>query len=160
MAIPQPQYQAPQHEEPQHTEPQPEEPGPELDSRCAVAPQLFVPPPQFGRLPHSGPPRESAPSQVPHPDTSSGIAQPEPLAGFGARAIIFLIDYGVPLLVLILLFCLSARIGSTAWRLVLAVVGVGLLGCGVWNRCYRRGVTGRSLGARVVAMTGRRRLAR
>jgi hypothetical protein len=150
MAIPQPQYQAPQHEEP----------GSELDSRRAVAPQLFVPPPQFGRLPHNGPLRESAPSQVPQPDTSSGIAQPEPLAGFGGRAIIFLIDYGVPILVLILLFCLGARIGSTAWRLVLAVVGVGLLGCGVWNRCYRRGATGRSLGARVVAITGRRKLAR
>lgn len=141
-------------------QPQHEEPGSELDSRCAVAPQLFVPPPQFGRLPHFAPLRESAPSQVPQPDTSSGIAQPEPLVGLGARAIIFLIDYGVPVILLILLLCLGARTGSTAWRLVLAVVGVGLLGCGVWNRCYRRSALRRSLGARVVAMIERRKLAR
>ncbi|MGH3866335.1 MAG: hypothetical protein ACRDQ4_09420 [Pseudonocardiaceae bacterium] len=160
MTIPQPQYQEPQRQDSQY-----QEPSPELDSPSAFAPQLSVPPPQFGRLPDIIPLREPAPSQVPQVDTSSRIPQPEPRAGLGARAIIFLIDYVAPVIVLILLLCLGARAGSTAWRLVLAVVGVGLLGCGVWtsggvwNSGYRRGTTRRSLGARVVRMTEHRKLA-
>lgn len=133
MLIPQPHHREPQHEDPQF-----QGPGAELDSHCGVAPQLFVPPPQFGRLPHTASLREPAPLQVPQPGISSGIAQPELRAGLWARSVIFLTDYGIPVIVLILLLCLGARIGSTTGRLVVAVVGVGLLGC-------------------VVLMTGRRR---
>lgn len=156
MTIPQPQYQKPQHQQPQY-----EDPCPALDNPSTPAPQLLVPPPQFGRLPHNTSPEESAPSRFPQVDSSSRSAQPEPLAGFGARAIIFLIDYVTPAIGLIILLCLGVRTGSTVWRLVLAVVGVGLLGCGIWNwRLSPRGATARSLGCRVLRMTEDRRLVR
>jgi hypothetical protein len=150
---------------PQHEDAQYQDPGPELDSASALAPHLLAPPPQFGRLPHGAPLREFSPAQVSLPGTSSRIPQPEPLAGLGVRVlgvrvIVFLIDYMAPVIALILLFCLGARTGSTAWRLVLAVVGVGLLGGGIWNCCHRPGATRRSLGRRVVRMTEHREPAR
>ena len=170
----------PQSPMPQHTTPQPQhqDPYPDLGSHCAATvPPLFVPPPQFGRSPHTTPSREPVRSQIHLADTNSRTRQPEPslappdvgalgdahvpgpLADFGARAIIFLIDYVAPVIVLILLVCLGARTGSTAWRLVLAVVCAGLLGCGAWNWRLPAGTTGRSLGRRVVRMTERRKLA-
>jgi hypothetical protein len=151
------------------SQPRYQDPCPELDSPSTARSPLFVPPPQFGRLPHTTPLREPARSQVRPADTSSQTPQPEPprappdvgalgaaqipgpLADFGARTISFLIDYVAPVIVLSLLLSLGAVTGSTAWRLVLAAVGyLGLLGFGIWNSGYLQGTTGRSLGRRVV----------
>ncbi len=78
------------------------------------------------------------------------VEVPQPLAGFGARAISFLIDYVAPVIVLNLLLSLVVVTGSPAWRPSLAAVGcLGLLGFGVWNSGYLQGTTGRSLGRRV-----------
>ncbi|MGH3782923.1 MAG: RDD family protein [Pseudonocardiaceae bacterium] len=75
---------------------------------------------------------------------------PEPLAGFGARAISSLIDYVAPVIVLNLLLSLVVANGGLAWRPMLATVGyLVLLGFGVWNSGYLQGTTGRSLGRRV-----------
>lgn len=134
----------------------------------------FLPPPQFGRLPHSIQLRETARLQEPAPspqaDTGAqtgptphtvhlepplrpsdvgelgAVEGPQRLAGFGARAISFLIDYVAPVIVLNLLISLGVVTGSPS----LAVVGcLGLLGFGVWNSGYLQGTTGRSLGRRV-----------
>jgi uncharacterized RDD family membrane protein YckC len=78
------------------------------------------------------------------------VEAPQPLAGFGARAISFLIDHVAPVIVLSLLLCLDVVLGSPAWRPSLAAVGcLGLLCFGVWNSGYLQGTTGRSLGRRV-----------
>ncbi|MBA2473886.1 MAG: RDD family protein [Pseudonocardiales bacterium] len=99
---------------------------------------------QIGRAPHTvhlEPPLR--PSDV---GELGAVEGPQPLAGFGARAISFLIDYVVPVIVLNLLISLGVVTGSPS----LAVVGcLGLLGFGVWNSGYLQGTTGRSLGRRV-----------
>ncbi len=78
------------------------------------------------------------------------VGVPQPLAGFGARAISFLIDYVAPVILANLLLSLGIATGSSAWRPALAAVGcLGLLGFGVWNSGYLQGATGRSLGRRV-----------
>ncbi len=159
---------------PPQTSSQPQDPCPDLDSPSTAVPPLFVPPPQFGRSPHTTPSREPARSQIRPADTSSQTRQPSrtpqpepslappdvgalgaaqvpgPLADFGARAISFLIDCVAPVIVLNLLLSLGAVTGGTAWGLAPAVVGyLGLLVFGVWNSGYLQGTTGRSLGRRV-----------
>jgi uncharacterized RDD family membrane protein YckC len=103
---------------------------------------------QSGRTPlavHSEPPLR--PSDVGELGT---VEAPQPLAGFGARAISFLIDHVVPVIMLSLLLCLGVVLGSPAWRSSLTAVScLGLLGFGVWNSGYLQGTTGRSLGRRV-----------
>ena len=123
-----------------------------------------VPPPQFGRLPHSAQltepvrlPQLAALTQVRQTDADgqAGGALPavgtaEPLAGFGARVISCLIDYVAPVIVLNLLISLGVALGSPTWPLVLGAVGyLGLLGFGIWNSGYLQGTTGQSLGRRV-----------
>jgi uncharacterized RDD family membrane protein YckC len=165
-----PQSPMPQSPMPQHTTPQPQhqDPYPDLVSHCAVVPPLFVPPPQFGRPPHTTPSREPARSQIRPADTTSRPRQPEPslappdvgalgdahvpgpLADFGARAISFLIDCVAPVIVLNLLLSLGAVTGSMAWRSAPAVVAyLVLLVFGIWNSGYLQGTTGQSLGRRV-----------
>jgi uncharacterized RDD family membrane protein YckC len=78
--------------------------------------------------------------QVPGPQV------PQPLAGFAARVISYLIDYAAPLIVLYSLL----SIGVVAGSVVLAAVGyLGLLGFTMWNSWYLQGTTGQSIGRRV-----------
>lgn len=116
----------------------------------AAAPQVCqeITGAQAGRTPHTGQ-KESPPRPTDVGDLRA-VGLPEPLAGFGARAISFLIDYVAPVIVLNLLFSLGVATGSAAWRPALAAVGyLGLLGFAVWNSGYLQGTTGCSLGRRV-----------
>jgi hypothetical protein len=70
-----------------------------------------------------------------------------PLAGFGRRAVSFLIDCVAPVIMLSLLLSLGARISDAGWRLVVdAVAYLGLLSFGLWNSGYLQGATGCSVG--------------
>jgi uncharacterized RDD family membrane protein YckC len=123
-----------------------------------------VPPPQFGRLPHSLQLREpvrypepAALTQVPQADADeqasgdlSAVGMAEPLAGFGARVISCLIDYVAPVIVLNLVISLGVVFGSPTWPPVLGAVGyLGLLIFWIWNSGYLQGSTGQSLGRRL-----------
>jgi uncharacterized RDD family membrane protein YckC len=68
------------------------------------------------------------------------------LAGFGPRAVSFLIDCVAPLIVLNLL-PIAAVVGGMGSQLVIdAVAYLWLLGFGIWNSGYLQGTTGRSMG--------------
>ncbi|HXT43957.1 MAG TPA: RDD family protein [Pseudonocardiaceae bacterium] len=129
-----------------------------------------MPPPQFGRFSPSrqfsqydGPARQgfSTPPGNPHalsvsPSASPAIIGaariPGPLAGFGTRALSFVIDCVAPVIALTLLLLIDAVTAGTAWRLLIdAMAYLGLLGFGIWNCGYLQGATGCSLGRR---MTG------
>lgn len=91
------------------------------------------------------------------PQNDSGIAPSGivraargPLAGFGRRAVSFLIDCVAPVIVLSLLLSTGALIGEVGWRLSIdAVAYLGLLSFGIWNSGYLQGATGCSIGRRV-----------
>jgi uncharacterized RDD family membrane protein YckC len=128
---------------------------------------LLVPPPQFGRFSR---PRQFSqldrPAQwgvsrlqnnpgalaIPPPawpGTTAAARTPGPLAGFGPRAISFLIDCVAPLIVLNLLPIAAVAGGMGPHLVIDAVAYLGLLGFGVWNSGYLQGTTGRSLGRRL-----------
>lgn len=73
-----------------------------------------------------------------------------PLAGFGRRAVSFLIDCVAPVIILSLLLPTGALISDAGWSLVVdAVAFLGLLSFGIWNSGYLQGATGCSIGRRV-----------
>ncbi len=73
-----------------------------------------------------------------------------PLAGFGSRAVSFLIDLAAPWLVLTALLAVGFVLDNLV--LIVALAGIGYLGVFtfvIWNSCYQQGATGQSLGRRV-----------
>ncbi len=113
-------------------------------------PRSLVPPPQFGRLPHSIRWQSSEEAPLSQPYGSKPGIVPELLADFGTRTISFLIDYVAPVIVLNLLLAIGAATDSLVSPRVLTVVGcLGLLSFGIWNSGYLQGTTGQSLGRRV-----------
>jgi uncharacterized RDD family membrane protein YckC len=79
-----------------------------------------------------------------------GFAQvPGPLAGFGARAISFLIDYIAPVIVFYALLLIGFATGGVAPRALFTVGYLGLLAFTIWNSWYLQGTTGQSIGRRV-----------
>jgi uncharacterized RDD family membrane protein YckC len=71
---------------------------------------------------------------------------PGPLAGFGPRAVSFLIDCVAPLIVLNLLPIAAVAGGMGSQLVIDAVAYLWLLGFGIWNSGYLQGTTGRSMG--------------
>lgn len=77
------------------------------------------------------------------------------LAEWPARAGAFLIDVGMVIvaeIVLIFLLLFLASQSSTI-AIILGIVGfLGLFAFSIWNQCYRQGVTGQSIGKKVVGL--------
>lgn len=79
--------------------------------------------------------------------TSPPPRRSAPPAGFGARAVSFLVDTVAPWLLLVALIVIGATAGSLLVSLAVFAVGyLGLFAFTMWNSCYRQGVTGQSLG--------------
>lgn len=121
---------------------------------------LLVPPPQFGRLSHprqfpqvdrparpcASTPQDLAILPPAWPGITGAARTPGPSAGFGPRAVSFLIDCIAPLIVLNLLPIAAVAGGMGSPLVIYAVAYLGLLGFGVWNSGYLQGTTGRSMG--------------
>jgi uncharacterized RDD family membrane protein YckC len=77
------------------------------------------------------------------------------LAEWPARAGAFLIDFGIVIVAeVVLIFLLLALAGrSSAIAIILGIVGfLGLFAFAIWNMCYRQGITGQSIGKKVVGL--------
>lgn len=117
--------------------------------------QYSQPPEHFGH-PYG---RRSADQQLNGDQPRSGPLEHQgeggarPLAGFGSRAVSFLIDTAAPTMVPTVLLGIGVVLDSLA--LIVALAGIGCLGLFafvLWNSCYQQGVTGQSIGRRM-AMT-------
>lgn len=71
------------------------------------------------------------------------------MAGFGTRAVSFLIDCVAPVIALSLLLPIAAVAGGTGRLVIDAMASLGVLGFGICNCGYLQGTTGSSLGRRV-----------
>jgi uncharacterized RDD family membrane protein YckC len=77
------------------------------------------------------------------------------LAEWPARAGAFLIDIGMvigaEIVLIFLLFFLAGQ--SSTIAIILGIVGfLGLFAFSIWNQCYRQGLTGQSIGKKVVGL--------
>jgi uncharacterized RDD family membrane protein YckC len=77
------------------------------------------------------------------------------LAEWPARAGAFLIDVGIVIVAEVVLVFLLLLLGSRSWTLaiVLGIAGfLALFAFAIWNQCYRQGVTGQTIGKKVVGL--------
>jgi uncharacterized RDD family membrane protein YckC len=111
--------------------------------------QSYQPPEQFAHPQHD---RGGAvrPQPLPVPPSPHWTGEAWQLAGFGSRAISFLIDLVAPLTILVLLLMLGVTVDSSVLIVALATIGYfGLFVFVLWNSCYRQGTTGQTVGRRV-----------
>lgn len=114
-------------------------------------PQCHQPPEQFAHPRRAGDEagRGDRPLPVPPGRPWTGQVRP-PLAGFGRRAVSFLIDLVAPLALVVLLSALGLAVAGPGLIMESAVLGsLALVAFVVWNSCYRQGSTGQSIGRRV-----------
>ncbi|MGI5128762.1 RDD family protein [Pseudonocardia sp. CA-107938] len=95
--------------------------------------------------------------QQPYGQPGYGVApQVAPLAEWPARAAAALIDGGIPAVAALVGFFLVGLLVYVTQSLSLAFLGVlvyvALIAFTIWNQCYRQGVTGQSIGKKIVGL--------
>lgn len=139
--------------------PQPQQPygqPPGYGPPSGPQPQPYGAPPN----PQSGPMPQQMPPYGQQPMSGPMVAVPGVPAEWGSRALGFLVDWAISagsMLVAIIVAAIFFVAGGANDNAVLGVIGgliyiVGILATvtiGIWNTCYRRGTTGKTIGQKV-----------